>query len=89
MKLSSRQKVIIWVTVIFVVLFVGLKTEYTPGGFHLPKYLSLYSLTLIGPHYLGPFYDLITLGDYRSALIVSTILIGLTAFFTFGKKRKP
>ncbi|MHC4123962.1 MAG: hypothetical protein ACYSSI_10345 [Planctomycetota bacterium] len=76
-----KQKIILWVTVILIVIFLGLET----GGEHKPgsrKYLGSPYTFFYGIN-LGSFYT--PFAHYKYQLIVATLLIGLALFMTVKK----
>jgi hypothetical protein len=83
MEYSERVKRVIWIVVILIVIFLGLKTEYYLES---PRSLKLYGINLYSYTYRGS-EGTVTLGDYKYALIGATLLIGLAAIATMNKNK--
>jgi hypothetical protein len=87
MEYYKRVRRVIWVVVILIVLFLGLKSPYTSYGEQYGKNyqgLYLYGISIGG--WLAS--DTIkTLGEYKFALIGATLLIGLAAIATMNKNK--
>ena len=79
MKLSTKQIIILWFTVLFVIIFLGLTSIEAYGH----KDLVFYGITLLTTAYKG---SLVHLGDYKYQLIVATLLIGTALIITLREK---
>jgi hypothetical protein len=86
MTLSTKQKWIIWITVFFVVFFLGLNTnEGAPSSY--PGYVDLYGITIWRTlNRTSQFFFILyrmSLNQYE--LIVATLVICLAGILTSKK----
>ena len=82
-KLSKKQTIILWVTVILIVIFLGL----SPDGPVAIRGATPYGTSLYGM-YLGTIGIAHWIFLYKYQLIVATLLIGFALFIT-AKESKP
>lgn len=93
MKLSKKQKIILWVTVILIVIFLGLHSERVG---QTKTVLSLYGyriatdfpsdLRLLPAYLKRGIGSFAYLGKWKYPLIVATLLIGFALFMTVREK---
>jgi hypothetical protein len=86
MKLSKKQKIIIWIMCLTIVFFLGLQTDYP--SYYLADTASsvnFYGLTLCESSNSSNI--LFALGDNKYFLITAIILVGITVLLTSRKKR--
>ena len=95
MKFSTSRLIILWVTILLVVVFIGLHSEPKTYGDKKPT-LSIYGfyvgdsatvrLRLLPK--MRPIGNFAYLGNYKYQLIVVTLLIGFALWVTAKGKRK-
>jgi len=79
MTLSKKQKIIIWITVLFIIILFGL--EYSSGI--IGSSLDWYGLELniqTAPDFV------VELAEHKYPLLVAVLIIGLTGVLTSKKK---
>ena len=82
MTLSTKQKIILWVTVLLIVVFLGLSHELIlkPNGQYTGKgYLTSYGFKLLRVPDSSAAYNIT---EYKYHLIIATLLIGLALFIS-------
>jgi len=82
MALSTKHKIIIWVTVALIVVFLGLKTEITKSSW-VESSLLFYGFHIGDVSGIG---SLVYLGQYKYSLAIGAFLIGLALLMTVRKK---
>ena len=82
--LSTKQKGIIWITVFFVVFFLGLDTNSVATSYY-PAYVSLYGINIWKTWDKTSGFFLLYMPDYKYELIVATLVICLAGILTSKK----
>ena len=78
--MNTKQKIILWVFVILIVIFLGLQSSWNGMWTDLTFYGFTWGAT-------GTMGKWVSIGYYKYQLIIATLLIGLASFLSMGKKK--
>jgi len=94
--MNKKQMIALWITVIIIAIFMGLKTstvyrisEFSkPGG---PEFghtaLMLYGSLILTSENAGYFHFLLNFGECKYQLIIAVIIIGCTLIYSMRSQK--